>query len=263
MKISIIIPTYNHCEDLLKPLCESIIKHTDLANIEIIIVANGCIDNTREYVESLGSPFKLLWIDEASGYTKSTNEGIKASTGEFVILLNNDCVVLDQNPKGVWIDILLEWFLKDERVGITGPMKTFCPEAKRDFLIFFCVMIRKSLFTEIGLLDEVFSPGYGEDTDFCAKLENAGYKIVQVLPTQEYYGPNQMKGTFPIYHQGNVTFKNWPWGEELLKRNNETLRQRYVIGQPDIEKAKKCDGFMNEQELRWLGREAMNRGKCG
>ena len=78
-KYSIVIPTYNHLEDCLKPCLKSIIKYTDLSQVEIIIVANGCTDNTKEYVESLGSPFKLLWIDEPSGYTKSTNEGIKIS----------------------------------------------------------------------------------------------------------------------------------------------------------------------------------------
>lgn len=257
-KISIIIPTYNHCEDLLKPCLESIIKHTDLSNVEVIVVANGCIDGTKDYVNGLGEPFKLIWMDEAAGYTKATNAGIKASTGEFVVLLNNDTILLDQR-KNIWIDVLLDWFLKDERVGITGPMKTLCPQAKRDFLIFFCVMIRKKLFDEIGLLDEEFSPGYGEDTDFCAKLENSGYKIVQVLPTDKYYGPNQMLGEFPIYHIGNVTFKNWVGGEELLRKNNEILRQRYVVGQPDIERAKTCDGFINDMELRWLGKEAKKR----
>ena len=59
---SVIIPTYNHCDEFLKPLCESIIKYTDLNDIEIIIVANGCRDNTREYIESLPDQFKLVWF---------------------------------------------------------------------------------------------------------------------------------------------------------------------------------------------------------
>ena len=77
MKISIIIPTYNHLEDCLKPCLESIKIYTDLTDVEVIISANGCTDGTREYVDSLGAPFKLVWSDVATGYTKATNDGIK------------------------------------------------------------------------------------------------------------------------------------------------------------------------------------------
>lgn len=258
MKTSIIIPTYNHCSDLLQPLCESIIKYTNLNDVEIIIVANGCIDNTKEYINSLGSPFKLIWIDEPSGYTKSTNMGIKASTGDFVILLNNDCLLLPQE-KNAWIDILLEPF-KHDIVGMTGPMKTFCPQAQIDFLIFFCVCIRRSVFDKIGILDEIFSPGYGEDIDFTARLLSAEYEIEQVCPSNEYYGPNQMLGGFPIYHAGNVTFKNWPGGEELLTKNNKILHDRYNISDVTIDKALHCDGYMNTYELKWLAEHAKNLG---
>lgn len=260
MRISIVIPTYNHCEDLLKPCLESIKKYSNLSDIEVLVVANGCVDSTKEYVESLGSPFKLIWMKDPAGYTKATNEGIKVASGEFVVLLNNDTVLLPQENHN-WLHRLVNPFYQDERVGITGPMKTFCPEAKREFLIFFCVCIRRKLFDELGILDEIFSPGYGEDTDFCCKLENAGYKIHSVCENPIYSKDDEkvMLGDFPIYHKGNVTFKNWPGGEELLKKNNGILRKRYAEGQPDISKAVKCDGFINDQELRWLGKEAMKR----
>ena len=72
-KISVVIPTYNHLDDALKPCLESIKKLTTFdGNIEFIIVANGCVDGTKEYVESLGEPFKLIWSDAALGFTKAT-----------------------------------------------------------------------------------------------------------------------------------------------------------------------------------------------
>lgn len=258
MRISVIIPTYNHLSDCLIPCLESIKKYTDYPDFEVLVVANGCKDGTKAYVESLGPPFKLIWIEEAAGYTESTNEGIKAATGDFVILLNNDTVLLPQK-KNQWLEILTAPFFQDEKIGITGPMKTYCPKAKRDFLIFFCVCTRKKFFDEIGLLDEAFSPGYGEDTDWCCKLENSGYKIHSICNNTSYSGPNRMLGDFPIYHEGNVTFKNWVGGERLLEKNNQILFERYGQYEPDIEKARKCDGFINDQELRWLGKEAKKR----
>lgn len=50
IKYSIIIPTLNHCDDLLVPCVNSILQYTDMSNVEIIISANGCTDNTRAKV---------------------------------------------------------------------------------------------------------------------------------------------------------------------------------------------------------------------
>jgi glycosyltransferase involved in cell wall biosynthesis len=238
--ISIIIPTYNHCHDLLKPCLESIIRYTDLSNTEVIVVANGCKDNTREYVNSLGKPFQIIWFDDPIGYTIATNEGIKKSSGEYLILLNNDVVLLGQD-KNLWIEMLMQPFLDNPRVGLSGPTKDW--GNSRRFLIFFCTMIHRRVFDKIGLLDETFSPGAGEDTDFCIKAENANFKIVQVpneeqleRPVQEFYAT-----TFPIYHKGEGTVNGMTGWNTIFERNRKILEQRYgydglkvKIGMPEV-----------------------------
>ena len=153
-RISIVIPTQNHLEDCLKPCLTSIIQYTNLKNVEIIVVANGCTDETKEYVENLGDSFKLLWFDEALGYTKAVNEGIKVSEGEYVILLNNDIRLLDQD-KHAWIKMLMDPFKESKKTGITGPSKKWEQSIKKSFMIFFCVMIKRVVIDEIGLLDEL------------------------------------------------------------------------------------------------------------
>lgn len=113
---------------------------------------------------------------------------------------------------------------------------------------------------EIYYIDPIFNPGYGEDSDFCAKLEDAGYKIKQVPEDSNiYYGDKRMAGNFPIYHEGNVTFKNYPGGEELLARNNKILEDRYATGLK-LDKAMACDGWMNNEELKWLATKANKHG---
>ena len=225
-KVSIIVPTYKHL-DTLRECLESIVKFTNLEEVEVLVVANGCGDDgTREYVESLGKPFRLLWLDEPSGYTKSTNYGIERAYGDFVVLLNNDTVLLPQE-KNAWIEMLTKP-LEDKSVGITGPMKVHCPYADRDFLIFFCVCMRRELFEELGLLDEIYNPGFGEDTDFSIKAVDKGYRLVQVPgETDSYYSTNRMTGGFPIFHEGEVTFRDVADGNDLLKRNHLILASRY------------------------------------
>ena len=111
MKYSIVIPTYNHCEKYLKPCVDSILKYSNIEDIELIISANGCTDNTKRYIDYLISAFefygcgnnlKYVIRPEPSGYAKATNDGIKVATCDKIVLLNNDTVLLDQ-PKNLWL----------------------------------------------------------------------------------------------------------------------------------------------------------------
>jgi len=168
MKYSIIIPTYNHLEDCLKPCIESIIKYTDLVDMEILISANGCTDNTKKYIEGLGIPFKLVWNEKAVGFAKAVNEAIEISKGDYIVLLNNDILLLDRK-RNEWLEMLVEPF-KDSSVGITGPLlDPSGPAGGEYFIIFFCVMIKREVFNKIGLLDPIF--GVGEEKILIFVLE--------------------------------------------------------------------------------------------
>ncbi len=226
MKYSIIIPTYNHLEDCLKPCIESILRYTDLNDAEVIVSANGCTEDTRKYINSLGDKFKLVWNDQPTGYTISTNDGIKVASGDVIILLNNDIELLNQK-KNEWIDMLL-YPLRDPSIGITGPMQVEWINSGREFLIFFCVAIKREVFDKIGLLDEIYSPGFSEDVDFCIKAQEAGYRLKQVpTKTNINYEPNRMVGGFPIYHKGEETLKHLSVFNSIIGKNTDITRSRY------------------------------------
>ena len=221
-KYSIVIPTYNHREDLLQPCLESIVKYSNMDDIEVIVVANGCTDDTKEYCESLDY-VQLIWRDEAIGYTAATNLGIKASTGEFVLLLNNDTELLEQSHNQ-WLDMIVAPFA-DPEVGLSGPLMLHDDYADFDVIIFFCAMIRKEVFSKIGILDEIFSPGGGEDIDFAVRAAQAGYKIVATTPTT--FSSTNVGGV-PIWHKDNQTFKAIPeYTNHIVKRNGLINCKRY------------------------------------
>lgn len=227
---SIIITTCgDHLEDCLRPCLTSLIPNTDLTKSEIIIVANGCKKETKEYVESLGIYHKLLWYEDLIGYPRALNVGIEAAEGEFIVLLNDDTEIY----QNTWIQILMAPF-SDPSVGITGPIKLSTHfDANRFFLINFCVMLKREVFDKVGPFDELFSPGAGEDTDFCLKAVDAGYKLVQV-PEESKLDRNDNKsvmvGSFPIYHRGEATLPylpGIPYSESQAK-NRKLLEERYV-----------------------------------
>ena len=300
MRYSIIIPTLNKCEELLKPCVESILKYTTFNapdNAELIIVANGCTDGTEAYIREVQSKFHnvaILTYPKAIGYTKAINEGAKIARGEYLAVLNNDTILLPQ-AYNEWLEVLNKPFVSmGDPVGVTGPMKVPNDSTRRPFIIFFCAMISRGCWDNVGGLDEIFSPGYGEDTDFCLKAEKLGYAVIQVpTDSSKYYQPNRMVGDFPIYHIGNQTFgQPEHQDEQLIYKNNQILLERYgILGEGtlseknkelfsaayqeeqldvsrkivekyairpfvNIERAKKCDGYMADSELEWLATQA-------
>lgn len=219
--VSIIIPTFQHLEDLLKPELESLREFTGLSHVEVIVVANGCTDGTEEYVRSLGAPFKVLSFPGALGYTKAMNVGIKAAAGDYLIFLNNDIIVQPQ-PRNQWIDQLLAPFKDNPKMGVTGPLQFHDYYSEQDLIMGACLCIsRKALEAAGGKLDEIYSPGGGEDVDLCCKVRQAGF-IVRQVPEEGKPGCQwtNVDGKFMLWHKNNQTFKNIPdYWEKIVKRN--------------------------------------------
>ena len=188
MKYSIVIPTYNNCEKYLKPCIDSIIKHTDMENVELIVSANGCTDNTKAYLDYLKTAIpnlEVVWNYNAVGFAKAVNAGILLAETERIVLLNNDTIILDNN----WLEKL------DAGGDISTVWTQWSDITQQRFGVFFCVMIYADVFQRIGLLNEEYETGGCEDIEFCYKARWNGIKI----------HANWDDGTFPIYHKAEGT----------------------------------------------------------
>jgi len=98
--ISIVIPTYNGKEHL--QLCFDSLLNQQINNsksginkeFRIILVDNGSVDNTADFVESFYPDVEVIKLDKNYGFAKAVNEGIKHSLSDsrvtHVLLLNND-----------------------------------------------------------------------------------------------------------------------------------------------------------------------------
>lgn len=231
IKYSIIIGTYNHLEDCLIPCLESIFKYTKMDDKEIIIVANGCTDNTVEYLsQKYKNESNVVCVNfpEALGYPKAYNIGIKQARGEFIILLNNDTILLEQEQDN-WIKKLQEpFYVLLDNVGITGPLKLWNEELQFDFVVFFCTMIHKKVFEKIGYLDINFKEGSSEDIDFCYRAIENGFAIFQAPYTDPVALKDKvMVGNFPIYHKGEGTVHDIPNWSEIFENNKKLLKIKH------------------------------------
>ena len=215
LKYSVVIPTYNNCEKYLKPCIDSIIKYTEMTDIELVISANGCKDNTRQYLDYLVTAvpnIKIVWHDESLGFAKATNAGINISSADKVILLNNDTILLEQN-KSKWLELL-------DQGNVCGVLSQYSEITKSPFLVFFCVLINKKVFDAIGLLNEEYETGGNEDIEFCLKAEQFGFELVDC----------GNKGAYPIYHKAEGTMHDpalvQDWNNKFLL-NQLKLAKKY------------------------------------
>ena len=215
MKYSIVIPTYNNCEKYLKPCIDSIIKHTDMENVELIVSANGCTDNTKAYLDYLKTAIPnldVVWNYNAVGFAKAVNAGILLAKTERIVLLNNDTIILDNN----WLEKL------DAGGDISTVWTQWSDITQQRFGVFFCVMIYADVFQRIGLLNEEYETGGCEDIEFCYKARWNGIKI----------HANWDDGTFPIYHKAEGTVHDpelvSDWSNVFLK-NELKLAQKYNV----------------------------------
>ena len=203
-KVSIIVVTYNNL--LLTKLClESIFSKSHYPNYEVIVVDNNSNDGTKEYLRELaaGRPqVKVIFNPLNNGFSKANNQGILASSGEYIFLLNNDTIV----TRG-WLTRLLR-HLQDEKIGLVGPVTNFSGNESRievpyltveeieefsekfikeharpenfdiKVLAMFCTGMRRRLIDEVGLFDEQFQIGMFEDDDYAHRVRMKGYRVV-------------------------------------------------------------------------------------
>ncbi|MDO7906573.1 glycosyltransferase [Paenibacillus sp. JX-17] len=247
MKTSMVVLTYNQLE-YTKLCIDSIRTYTSPETYEIIIVDNLSTDGTREWLKEQPD-LKLILNDENLGFPKGCNQGIEAATGELILLLNNDTVVTSH-----WLDNMITCLNSSPDIGAVGCVTNNCSygqqisvpydnselEAMQAFaadfnqsnqelweerlkLVGFCYLFRAEIAKQIGLLDEIFTPGNYEDDDYSIRIREAGYRLMLC------------RDTF-IHHFGSVSFKQKAVRlKQLLAKNRQKFMDKWGFD-PDAQK---------------------------
>lgn len=122
-RASIIIPTRDRI-DLLGPCIDSILATSTWQHFEVIVIDNGSVEPaSKAYFASLPARDARLQVVEAPidfNWSRLNNIGVRHATGEFLVFLNNDTLVITPD----WLERLMEVAgLPD--VGTVGPLLLF------------------------------------------------------------------------------------------------------------------------------------------
>lgn len=225
--VSIIIPTKN-AHELVKVCIESIVHRTNYKNWEIILVDNLSDDSeSLNYFKCLSDngTVKLIHYPRAFNYSAINNFAIEQSSGEYVLLLNNDIEVISPD----WLDYMLGHAMRDD-IGCVGarllfPNDTvqhagvvmgygggaghahkFFHESDSGYLLrakatncfsavtAACLLVSKEDFINVGGLDEDnFSIAFN-DVDLCLKIASLGKRNVFCAEALLYHHESVSRG---------------------------------------------------------------------
>ncbi|WP_278800154.1 glycosyltransferase [Marinobacter nauticus] len=211
--VSIIIPTKDQLH-LLQTCVESILEKTAYPNYEILVVDNNSeTPEARTWLDglnSMGLPnLRVLRYPKPFNFSAINNFAVTQSRGDYVLLLNNDTGIIKED----WLDALMNHAQRPEVgivgakllfpngkvqhagvvVGMRGPAEHICIDAEANDPGYMnrlmvdqnysavtgaCMLVRKSVYEQVGGLDEeAFAVSYN-DIDFCLKVAQAGYLSV-------------------------------------------------------------------------------------
>ncbi|MGH1349480.1 MAG: glycosyltransferase family 2 protein [Methyloligellaceae bacterium] len=112
--ISILVISYNTREMTLECL-HSVVNETVDCSYELIVVDNNSQDGSAEAIEKEFPDIKLMALKDNLGFAKANNLAAEHASGEYVLLLNPDTVVLDKA-----IDRLMTFAKERPEAGIWG-----------------------------------------------------------------------------------------------------------------------------------------------
>jgi O-antigen biosynthesis protein len=222
-KISVIIPTRGSSADLrgaTVPLVvnavRTLVERSTYQNFEIIVVADTPTPAAvrAELLAIGGERLLIVDYDKAFNFAVKNNIGVANSTGEFVLLLNDDAEIISPDA----LETMLAIF-EDGIVGIVGPKlyfedgtiqsagHVFTPDPtdmyrlqpattrgahnyarvqrEASSVIAACLLTPREVFEKVGGLSTQF-PGNWNDIDYALKVQQAGYSVI-FTPHSEFF----------------------------------------------------------------------------
>lgn len=240
--IDVVIPIYNAHDDLVRCV-DSVLRWTSTEEYRLLLIDDGSTDDRIApllvRLQAGHAYIRVLTNADNLGFIRTVNRCF-AETQNDVVLLNSDTLVTNG-----WLKKMQACAASDHRIGTITPFSNnaeICsyPEmcgnhpwsadddphvnngavemaSRREYPelptgVGFCMYIRRRALEAVGMFDERYGLGYGEENDFCRRLAAAGYRNVL------------LDDTF-IAHVGNRSFDSKK--AALVEANSRLLISRY------------------------------------
>ena len=227
--LSIVLVCWNN-KKYLEPCLQSLFDGGLRSSFDVIVTDNGSTDGSLEMLREKFPSVQIIQNDRNLGLGKASNQGIQATTGRYILLLNNDTIV-----NGPSLDAMVAFLDNTPAAGALGgkllnpdgsvqSCYNKFPSLHEEFLIATrlgellwkgypgnigakqmqsiswvgsaCLMVRREALDGVGLLDEDYFI-YGDEADLQYRLRRAGWQV--------FYLP-----TATTIHFGGRSMDRWP-----------------------------------------------------
>ena len=252
--VSVILVCWNN-KSYLEQCLESIFDNPPRCNTDIVVVDNGSTDGSQAMLSERFPSVKIIQNQENVGLGRASNQGIQATRGRYVLLLNNDTIMsedsIDAMSRCLDDDVtvgavggtllnsdltvqscynrfptLLEEFLIATRIGEAlwpgYPAAVKSDTRLVDWMSSACLMLRRASLDEVGLLDEEYFI-YGDEADLQYRLHRAGWRRVHLHDVKiVHFGGRSMNrwSRRKMVYRGKMLFfrKNYGKAKEIALR---------------------------------------------
>lgn len=211
VKISVIIPTYNRSEILLKCLGALSRQTLPADQFEVLVCDDGSTDQTRAIVENHSSSYALTYIwQQNSGPAAARNKGVRAARGEYILFINDDTILA---PGALAAHLQAHREKGQQKMAVLGTF-VYVPAAQRSPFVYFLeqtdivfaypmmqpgqfynyrffwtcnLSLKRQALLDVGLFDEDFVEPMVEDTELGYRLEKLGYAVLYHPAAQAHH----------------------------------------------------------------------------
>lgn len=221
MKATVIIPVWNGIA-VIGQCLTALYEPSSPELLQVICVDNGSQDGSRQLIATQFPQATLLPQPTNLGFAGGVNVGLRAATGDLLVLLNQDCLV-----QPGWLEALCQAIEANDALGVVGgqifntdgsvnhagavlqrPLAYghhLTTETQPiEYVTGAMFAIARRAWETVGEFDEGFFPAYFEEVDYCFRARQAGFAIGYAAgATAVHLFNNKAWQTDPVRHTAN------------------------------------------------------------
>lgn len=252
--VSLLIPTRDRVE-ILKPCVDAILERTDYRNFELLILDNGSTcEKTLAYMQEVAKRdprVSVLSWEHPFNYSAINNFGARQAKGEIIGLVNNDIEPINDD----WLTEMVSQVCRPQvgcvgaklyypndliqhggvilgLGGVAGHSHKYFPRSHPGYFCRLhlihnlsavtaaCLLLRKSVFEQVGGLNEEHLTVAFNDVDLCLKVREAGYRNLWTPYAELYHHESISRGADDNAKKraraaGEVAYMRETWAAQL------------------------------------------------